>query len=258
MLNNYQSIAIVIAIIAGSIGFLGLLHRVWPSEQRRLHNELIGWQIAVLGTTYAVIVGFMLYAVWTEFQMADSNAAAEANSLLSVVRASQGLPVDTQREIQNLAEKYADLMVNEEWPAMSDCKVSPASHTAIVQLWRVALGARIHDATAQTSLDHTLTELSSLSEYRRRRHLQINSALPSILWAVLVAGAIVTIVSSCMFGSADFRLHFIQVFMLALLIGLALVAIADINRPFQGSVHVDPSGFEQAREILPGIRPVTH
>jgi hypothetical protein len=253
VLTTYQSAAIVSVIVAGSLAFLGLLQRLWPNEQRRLHNELIGWQVTVLGTTYAVIVGFMLYAVWTNFEAARSNAEAEANSLVNVVRTADGLPPDKRDQIAELAVKYANDMLTKEWPAMARLQVSPASHQIVVQLWKVVATTKVTDAAEQTSLDHTLTELSDFAGHRRTRQLDVTSTLPPVLWAVLIVGAMVTIISACMFGTADFKLHFLQVFMLSLLVGLALVAIADINRPYQGSVHVEPSGFERARTSLSDI-----
>jgi len=89
-----------------------------------------------------------------------------------------------------------------------------------------------------------------MTQHRRIRQLQVNATFPDVLWSVLIIGAAVTIISSCLFGTADFKLHFLQVFMLSFLVGLALVAIADINRPFQGVVHVKPSGFERVRTAL--------
>jgi hypothetical protein len=56
--------------------------------------------------------------------------------------------------------------------------------------------------------------------------------------------------SSCMFGIDNFILHALQVVSLTLLLSLILVAIADIDRPFQGVVHVHPSGFERARQTF--------
>ena len=64
------------------------------------HNDLIGWQLSVLGTTYAVIVGFMLYTVWINFGAADLNADAEANSLVNVYRLSYGLARGTRGKPQ--------------------------------------------------------------------------------------------------------------------------------------------------------------
>jgi hypothetical protein len=42
-------------------------------------------------------------------------------------------------------------------------------------------------------------------------------------------------------------LHIVQVTAFSLLIWLVLVAIADINRPYQGSVHVGDYAFRRAQ-----------
>ena len=64
MLDTPQDVFIVIVALACSLSFMAGVNYYWPPEQRRAHNDLIGWQLSVLGTTYAVIVGFMLYTVW--------------------------------------------------------------------------------------------------------------------------------------------------------------------------------------------------
>ena len=84
MLDTTQNIFIVIISLACSLFFMGMVNYYWPAEKRRAHNDLIGWQLSVLGTTYAVIIGFMLYTVWISFGEADLNADAEANSLVNV------------------------------------------------------------------------------------------------------------------------------------------------------------------------------
>ncbi len=250
MLNLAQSICLILAIVGCSLAFLALVHRFWPSAKRREHNDLIGWQITVLGTTYAVIIGFMLYAVWNDFQIADGNAEAEANSLVNVARSAAALPDVQRRQIQQLASQYVNIMLNEEWPAMSRVTLAPASSRCMRKLWQVLTSTPTHNATEQTGLDHALTELSSMTEHRRLRQLEVYVELPGILWAVLIVGAIVTILSACLFGSEDFKLHVVQVAALALMIALVLAAIGDINHPFQGAVHVAPAGFERARATL--------
>jgi hypothetical protein len=258
VLNILESLFLIALGVAGSLGFLALLYRVWPAEERRAHNDLIGWQITVLGTTYAVVIGFMLYAVWTAFEVAEGNAEAEANCLVNVVRSAQGLPDAQRQRIQDLAGEYVDQMLTEEWPAMSRVSFRYASDSTVRKLWAAVTQAETRNSTEQTSRDHAFTELSQMTEHRRLRQLQVISDLPGILWAVLIAGAIVTIVSACLFGGLDLRLHFIQVGALSLLVSLILVAIADINRPFQGSVHVRPLGFERARATLEQLNEGKH
>jgi Protein of unknown function (DUF4239) len=250
VLTATQSVFIVLLCVVLTLTFLLLMWRFWPSSQRREHNEIIGWQVSVLGTTYAVIMGFMLYAVWTDFNAAEMNADSEANALVNVYRLSEGLAPADRDQIHKFSREYADSMIYEEWPAMNKGNLSLHAHLIVQQLWAATMQAKPASLGEQTSWNHVLTELTEMTEYRRLRELQSKSKLPGILWIVLIAGGVLTTMSSCLFGTDNFKLHAIQVFSLSFLLSLALVAIADIDRPFRGSVHVNPMGFEHARETF--------
>jgi hypothetical protein len=250
MLTATQSVFIVLFCVLLTLVFLLLMRRFWPSSQRREHNEIIGWQVSVLGTTYAVIMGFMLYAVWTDFNSAEMTADAEANCLVNVYRLSEGLAPAERDPIQRLARAYADAMINEEWPAMNEGSLSLNGHRIVQQLWSTTMQAKPASLSEQTSYNHVVTELTNMTEHRRVRELQSKSKLPGILWTVLIVGGVITTLSSCLFGTENFKLHAMQVFSLSLLLALALVAIADIDRPFRGAVHINPLGFEHARDTF--------
>jgi hypothetical protein len=81
VLNTAQDVFLVIVWVVVSIAYLVLLNFLWPPARRRIHNDVIGWQISIIGTIYAVMIGFMLYAVWQNFQTADANVNGEANAL---------------------------------------------------------------------------------------------------------------------------------------------------------------------------------
>ena len=250
MLTLWQDVLIVIGSIGGALLFWWIVRRVWPPERRRLHNEITGWQISVLGTTYAVIVGFMLFAVWSAFQDAERNAESEASCLINLYWSATGLPVATRQEIRKLAADYADEMIDDEWPAMRDGRLTHNATLIIQQLWETASQTQSLSASEQAALEQAMSEIGSVSEHRRIRQLQSEAHLPAILWTVLVIGALITIMSSCLFGSEYPALHMVQVITLALLLSLALAAIADINRPYQGTVHVEPTGFENAKHMF--------
>jgi lipid-A-disaccharide synthase-like uncharacterized protein len=247
MLTGPEDVVLIVLSILGALGFLWILQHFWPSVQRRDHNDIIGWQVSVLGTTYAVIIGFMLYAVWTTLQSAEINADAEANCLVNAFRLADNLPAEQRAQVHKLARDYADAVINEEWPAMLQGQSRPSGHGVIQQLWTAVMQTKPVTFAEQTSMNLTLTEISSMTEYRRVRELQSQTKLPPILWTVLILGGVLTTLSSCLFGTDNFLLHCVQVVSLTFLLSLALVAIADIDRPFQGAVHVTPLGFERAR-----------
>ena len=60
-----------------------------------------------------------------------------------------------------------------------------------------------------------------------------------------------TVAAACFFGVPNFRFHLLQVIVLSFLIALVLVAIADIDSPYQGDVRVSPAGYQFALETSP-------
>lgn len=253
MLTTWQNVLLIIITVLCSLLFRTAINLLWKPEKRRTHNDLIGWQLSILGTTYAVIVGFMLYAVWTNFEMADLNVDSEANALVNVYRLADGLPGQQRDELKVAARSYADAVIKQDWPAMARGQDGELESREINQkMWQILMSVKAASPTEITAEDHALYELSAVAEHRRIRRLQSISRLPGILWCVLIIGGAVTIMSSCMFGAESAWLHGLQVFAFSLLLALGLVAIGDIDRPFQGSVHVKDWAFQRARANMSG------
>jgi hypothetical protein len=238
MLDTTQNVFIVIIALACAFFLMAAMNRYWPAERRRAHNDLIGWQLSVLGTTYAVIIGF---------GTADLNTDAEANSLVNLYRLSDGLAPEQGAKIKVLARAYGDAVADHEWPEMERNTMPAETREITRQMWKALMESKGSSPTEITAEDHALYELSALAGYRRIRLLESAARLPGVLWWVLLVGGTVTIVSTCLFGAANGTLHAIQVGAFTLLISLVLVAIADINRPFQGSVHVSDYAFRRAQ-----------
>ncbi len=250
MLTLTENIVILVLTMIGSMVFMAGLNRSWPRDKRRVHNDLIGWQLNILGTTYAVILGFMLYTVWTTFGDANLNVDLEANSLRNVYRLAEGLPAPQRVLLENQARAYANAVVTQDWPEMAHAQIPEESHQINQAMWRTLMSAKIETPTEVVAEDHAITELSSLTEHRRTRLLQSAYRLPTIFWAVLIVGGLLTIASASMFGSENVRLHTLQVFSFTLLITLVLLAISDVNLPFRGWVRISNYAFQRAQQNM--------
>jgi hypothetical protein len=250
MLNLADNILVLILTMVGSMLFMSALNRVWPQEKRQVHNDLIGWQLNIIGTTYAVILGFMLYTVWTDYGSANLNVDLEASALRNVYRLAEGLPDEQHIKLQQQARSYADAVINKDWPEMANSQIPEESHEINQAMWKTLMSVKVATPSQVVAEDHALSELSSLTEHRRTRLLQSKYHLPVIFWGVLLVGALLTITSASMFGSANPRLHALQVFSFTLLITLVLLAISDVNLPFRGWVHVSNYAFYRAQENM--------
>ena len=206
--------------------------------------------VAVIGTTYAVILAFTLSGVWSMFQQAQANEEQEANALVNVFRIATQLQDSNAKQIQDLCVRYVDNTVEREWRAMEKEQMTPEGAEMINQFWELAGESQVRAQADSIAAYQLMEELRGLTQYRRLRAMQSREHLPGILWTVLIAGAIITVASSCFFGVPNFRFHLVQVLVLTFLISLVLVAIADIDRPYQGAVKVQPEGFDFAIRTL--------
>jgi hypothetical protein len=250
MVTVSQNVLVVTAAVASSLLLMRTLNRVWPPEKRRTYNDLIGWQGSILGTTYAVILGFMLYAVWNSYGEADLNVDHEANAVVDVYRLADGIPEPQSTELKTLAHSYADAVVNRDWPEMAINEEPTQSAQIDTEMWRTVMSVKPASPTEGAAQEHALTELNFLGRYRLTRLQQSTAQLPNVLWCVLLVGGVLTILAACIFGVESVKLHTIQVFSFSLLVSLSLVAIADIHRPFHGLIHVRENAFQRAQQEM--------
>lgn len=185
--NVLSSILIILGCIAGALVFLFLVTRTSNAPARKESNDFTGAVVAVIGTTYAVILAFMLSGVWNMFQGAQANEEQEANALINVWRIAEQLPPASGKAIQELCSHYAQVAVTKEWPAMAQERPMPGETTAdINRLWMLAGQAQAHAGADSIAIYQMMEELRLLTEYRRIRIMQAREKLPGILWAVLI------------------------------------------------------------------------
>lgn len=250
MLTVADNILILIGVMFASILYMVSLNHFWPTKDRYAQEDMIGWQLSILGTTYAVILGFMFYTEWTTFTAVKLNVEMEAGALENLYRVSDGLPEESRIALQAQAHAYASAALNADWPDMAAGRVPEQTHAVNQKMWKLLMSVHAATPAESNAQDHALSQLTSLTQARRIRVLQSVSRLPEIFWCVLVVGAVLTILSVGTFGSRVYWLHAFQVFSLTLLITLAMLAIADLNRPFQGWVHVDNYPLQRARQNM--------
>jgi len=250
MMSYGQSTFAIVLSIVMSLLVVALLNRLWPVENRKIINDVNAWQMGVLGTTYGVILGFMLFTVWTDFRAAEVDVTLETASLLNVNRLAAGLPSPQRETMQELTVKYAEAAVNQEWPAMQAQQESHAAGVVMRQMWQVLSATRADSMGQLGRVDHLTTALSNLAERRRLREEQHENRLPHLLWILLIVGGAATVISSCLLGNDKKWLHYCQVTALTFVVAVTLAAVADLARPFEGALAVAPTPLQRSLVIM--------
>lgn len=131
---------------------------------------------------------------------------------------------------------------------MQDQREDRAAAAVLNEMWGVLETVKADSVIATNSLDHIQYAMSNLAERRNMRAQQRSNQMPDLLWGLLVLGAGATILSSCLLGNDKKWLHYCQVAALTFVVVTTLAAIADLARPYEGSVAVKPTSFIQALE----------
>jgi len=205
------------------------------------------------GGGYAVLLGLMLIAVWEQWNAAEEVTSDEASELAGIFWFAHALPQPEGRHIQELVRSYAQVVVEEEWPAMEHGRASPKAWDTLDELRSAVLELAPPPAAqqvpySQARYNEVLEQLHGVGDARRERLLAASEGLPIILWVVLKGGGVITIAFTYLFGLESTAVHTLMVAALAVVLSLSLFTIAALDHPFRGDVSIHPDAFEQVLE----------
>ena len=241
--------------MALAAGGLILVQRLVPIAVRRRHNDVAGFIYAVLGVVYAVLLGLMVVAVWEEWNAAAKTVDAEAGSLAEVFWIADEMPEPKGQRIQELVLSYARVVIHKEWPLMQEGKASPKAWDLLNEIRAELQSFDPSTPAQQTVYEQGFERMHDLAEARRDRLLEAKQGLPSILWVVLIAGGIIVVGFTYLFGLDSTMIHLLMVAALAAIISLVLFTVAALDFPFKGDITIGPDAFEQILSRLEDSKP---
>jgi len=234
----------VVVAFFGAVSILGLyiVRRTVPVEVLRENHEVAGFTFGVVGAFYGVVLAFVIVAAWQRFDRADAKAQSEALALSDLYSLSFGFPPSLRSQVVRSVHDYAEQVVYHEWDQMASMTYE-RSLDGEGTLWHVLLSYEPSNAREQVVLDKSLDAMNQLSDARRLRYVYYNEDLPSVVWIIIYIGAAITIGFSYFFNTRNFRAQAIMCGTFAALIGLTIMAIAELSGPYQGAINVSSAPF---------------
>jgi len=118
---------------------------------------------------------------------------------------------------------------------------SRSARQALDAIYAVLLTSDVAGTASNPVMSELLHQLDLITQARRSRLIAAEGSVPDVIWLVLFGGAAVTIVFTFFFGTRNLRAQTMMTGLLALLIFSELLIIVAIDRPFTGSVKVEPT-----------------
>lgn len=243
-------------MVGGSMAFaaLGVVvgRRILKGQVAAFHNEVVISLFAATGVVYAVLLGFLVVVVWESYDSAQRNLADEAATLVPLYRLTYGMEAKEGGEMRALVRKYAEAVVNDEWPTLGTSHAgSLNARRAIGDIDRVfaRIDAATKEADRQVDTEFLRTKSKVVAD-RNERLLEANQTIPWVLWLGAVGGGIIVITMSCFMYMERIGPHIVMSVMMAALIGLLLFMMAVLSRPFNGPLALGPEHFQYALQVM--------
>lgn len=237
--------------VLGTYGFVTILrHRLQNGILREGTRDIEGFYITVLGTLYAILIAFMIFAVWGRFYEATVGTSQEADNLADVYRFSRTLPEPYKRQARQLCLEYGRTMIKNEWTEMARNEYPKQGWVVVDKMWKLFGSISQSEVADPVIRDHLFTNFTELTDLRHYRLLASQSSLPGILYGVLLFGAILTVGFASIFAADDFGTHALKACVLAALISFMLFTVWSLDRPFSGKVHVPSTPFARVIELI--------
>ncbi len=236
---------LVVALTALAMTGPVLVRRRIELERLSTNNEVAGFKFATVGVLYAVLLAFAVIVVWEKFSSAEDAVATEAGAAATIYRLSTGIPGQPGADLRAAMTRYLEDTINEDWPAMANGGRSADTTHALDDVYAAALAFEPSDVRGGSLFAEILHQLDTVTQARRIRLTFALGIVPAVLWAVLFAGAVVTIGFTFFFGTENLRAQTLMTGMLSALILSGLLIIIVIDRPFSGPVRVEPHALER-------------
>jgi hypothetical protein len=244
-------LVVFLTVLAAAAG-LSLVRRLTSLNLRKEHNDVAGFIYSVLGVAYAVVLGFVLITVWERYEAASERADQEGAALTALYFHANALPDSDRRQIQQLAKSYAQVVIDEEWPMMQEGQSSPHAWALTDQLRESIQNVEHSTAAEQALYLDGLTRVHELEDARRQRLFEAKTHIPMILWVILLAGGMVTVGFTYLFGLTNTRVHMLMVVTLAAVISSILFTIYTLEQRYSGDIQLPPDAFELALQRFEG------
>ncbi len=242
----------VVITVTAALAGLVLVRRYASMEVLRASNDVVGNYLQTLGTVYAVLLAFVVYVVWTQFNDARAQVEREANEIVDLYRTAKGFPEPARRHLQEHLRRYTQTVLDEEWEAMacSDEACIDRISKILDETWDGLKSFEPASGCHGSLFEEALQRFNELSDLRTMRLTSARQRIPFAMRLLLYFGAVIMIGSMWLFYLESFTVHVIITSAMAGAVSHVLYLIKDLDDCFDGDFQVSKAPFERARRYI--------
>ncbi|PWU03282.1 MAG: hypothetical protein C5B53_00565 [Candidatus Melainabacteria bacterium] len=250
-LAQWSLITLFIVIVA-DCGLL-IVRKRYDLDLLRNYNEVTDPLLAVVGTLFAILLGFMVANAMTRFEEARNNAQMEAGAVGDIFRLAGAADDCNTVNLRRQCLQYVEDVANVEWKMMERHKMIDTAWNVYGDMWQEILHCEPKTQGQSNIHQSLLAAITQLGECRRARAAQLSYALPTSLWVIVCVGAIATIFFTYFFGAEKLPIQLTMTSIVATVLSLNIFLLISFDDPFSGDVRISSAPFDVDVKIFRSV-----
>ena len=229
------SVVFILLCTALSVGLFIVIRRHFAPPGGYYHDaEVASGVFGVVGTGYAVVIGFVIFSVFGSYDAARINVGQEAVSMRQLASTASYFDAADTQLLRGELICYGRAVVNDEWPSMQEARESTLVTGWVSRLDGTTQAMNVESAKKSAALQNWFQQSRDRQEGRRGRIAESSPFVPTFVWVLLVVLFAVVLFYQCLFAEPRRPLFAQAVGVAAMAITLvsALALVWMLDRPF--------------------------
>jgi hypothetical protein len=250
----FESLSVVVAVVFVGFYWAGAmaLRPVFRSLVRSGggDNEIVGAVVASFGVLYGLLMSLITVAAYQNMNEVEAKVEAEAAALVALHRDVSEYPSPLREQLQERLKNYCRHIIDDEWPFLRQGQHPRGAYAHLEPIILGLIDLDDHSDRNKVIQGLAIDHFERLAEYGRERRTASETAIPVVMWYVLIVG---TLINIGLLWTFDMR-FITQLFLgglVAFFLGALILLIAVLERPYRSrEFGVSPQAFELAHSIM--------
>jgi hypothetical protein len=226
----------VVAVMAVAAALRAALALAVPAETLHADVHGIGAFVGVVSAVYSIVVAFVIYVVWDQFNRVATGVAHEAAAIEDLARAATFLSDrDAATRVRVAARQYLRTATADEPTHLARGRMSAVAAAQFVALCHAVRVAEVKTEKDGVVYGELLATLRRVHEARDDRLAVSAARIPGTLWQLLVFGACTVLAGVMVLGVQATPLAIGVAATTAGTLAFILGVVRDMDNPFRGA-----------------------
>ncbi|MBI3508507.1 MAG: DUF4239 domain-containing protein [Chlamydiia bacterium] len=241
---------VVIPAILFSLVILWIVRKWVSIKALRQHHDVAGFTLSIIGVLYSVVLGFTVINVQERYNKAEETIHTEAIMIADLYRDAGYFDLQSRNLIRANLRQYVRYVIDQEWALPSNEGRRLKADSFLQALWNSYGQIDLQSELVRIWYEQAIAKLDRLMNARLSREFNSSEQLNSMLWTVLIAGGVITVLFMFLFGLESLRMQMLMTALLTGYIAFMLYLVYSLDHIFAGPVHLTPKAFQETLVIL--------